>query len=177
MAEPSPSGIKGLPPEMIEAIADELEVDDIIPFRSTCKAFAAAADDRFLDVHFTERKHLVSDHSLTTLAAICNDPRLRRRLVYINLLVAAPDPATLDLNDMSLTSIEFQPRVSVIQLWNSDDLALIMGVGLLANILLDLCRLPSPPALRLLNQMSGYDAHEPCRSFYGVARTLRKLDP
>lgn len=76
-----------LPPELLEAIATATDGDQLLFLRLTCREMCRIVDKVFINRYFTTRRHLVTKESFQTLIDISKNPRLRRKLKTIDLIV------------------------------------------------------------------------------------------
>ncbi|KAK3623818.1 hypothetical protein LTR56_021372 [Elasticomyces elasticus] len=56
----SPSRLSGLPPELFELVAEEVDSEDLFALRSTCREIGHKDHRTFLDVHFSSKAFLLS---------------------------------------------------------------------------------------------------------------------
>ncbi|PPJ53127.1 hypothetical protein CBER1_11556 [Cercospora berteroae] len=159
MATHPATGIGDMPPELLTTIAEHLDKQDIIAFRAISPAFAAAADDAFLNAHFTERKHLVTEQSLEILLTICRDTRLSSRL------------RPIDTFNPFITPSDYQDRLTVLQKWGRADQVLMWRPELMDDICEALCQLPNKPQTTISNENVYRE------EYYGMNSALRRLAP
>ncbi|GIZ46067.1 hypothetical protein CKM354_000920600 [Cercospora kikuchii] len=180
MATHAATGMGDMPPELLTTIAEYLDRQDIIAFRSISPAFAAAADDGFLNAHFTERNHLVTEQSLEVLLTICRDERLSSRMQRINLLAMEPEAPDAQVSTMSpvidtfdpfVTPQQYQDRLAVLQKWDRADQILLWRPELMDAICEALSQLPHTPQITISNDSIWRENHS------GMNSALRRLAP
>lgn len=75
-----------LPVELLQAVAQEADTQDILALRLVCRDTSAKVDDVFVEKFFQNRRHLITKHSLEVLVEIVRRPRLRAKLQKVSLL-------------------------------------------------------------------------------------------
>lgn len=91
-----PRTLDMLPPEMLIQICDFADPKSLIALRRTCRIISQCALTPFCNVHFSERRHILSRHSLEELVKITAHP------------VFGPFVRTIKLGSCRLSANAFQ---------------------------------------------------------------------
>lgn len=86
-----PTRLLDLPAEVLCLIAASTNNDDLPNLRMTCKELLEAADEKFVEMFFSHRTHVVSQQSISALLKITKTPVLLRQMksITINALSGA----------------------------------------------------------------------------------------
>lgn len=171
------SVLMSMPSEMILAIAEKLEPEDILNFRQSCRAIKKITHDVFAKALFERRCIKLDRRSLTTLRDISRDSKLREFVSEVSISVdRVLDPNEFDygdlLDDMRSVMPDYKMRpIGPFPDLQFEDQVYLQQSGLdLTYLTLALENLPSCRMLTL----GSYTWHD---APWGMKHVLEQIDP
>ena len=163
------SGLMSMPSEMILAIAEKLEPEDLLNFRQSCRAIKEITHDVFAKALFERRCIKLDRRSLTTLRDISRDSKLREFVSEVSISVdRVLDPNKWDYGDLLDYMRSMMPDYKMRPIGPFPDLQFEDQAYLQQSLALE-----NLPSCRMLT-LGSYTWHD---APWGVKRVLEQIDP